>query len=186
MFSMKDNKFSLTSKKSKQHELFSITRQFLELRHGLEQIVLPLELEYLIHEAHICPWEFDYYHQIAKTPESLTVTCFSTYMPTLRSELLLKSELVDKLYGKESVKYLGLYDDGGYADKRAKAYFDLDKDNKPYIMNSSGGYSLVELDGNKIYSLSWKLTGEFDPKKRAIDWENGSVWVKNNNLPDFK
>ena len=94
--------------------------------------------------------------------------------------------MAEKIYGKEGAQLLGLYDDGGYADKRRKAYFDLDKDGKPYVVNGGGGHTVVELEGNKMYASNWKLKGSFEPNSKTIYWENGSVWVQNIALPRFE
>ena len=186
MFSMIDNKFALSESRINRFDLFAATKNFVDLGSGRESVTLPVELEYLIHEAHIRPWEFDYYHQMKRSPDEIVITCFSTYLPTLLSELRSKQEIAEIMFSEGNGQLIGLYDEGGYDDKRRKAYIDLSDNGKLFVVNGAGKHAEVELRASGVlYSPTWNLTARFDSAKGTLLWENGSVWARNDMLPAF-
>jgi len=187
VFTMKDNKFDLTESRASRFDLLAATKNFVQLGAGRKQVVLPAELEYLIHETRICLWEFDYYHQIKRSQKEITITCFSTYLPALLSDFSAKRVKANQLLSEGNFQFLGLYDEGGYDDRRRKAYINVSDEGKLFLVNGAGSRAEVELlASGDLFSPTWKLTAKYDSEKGALLWQNGSVWTRNESLPLIK
>jgi hypothetical protein len=141
MFENRANKFDLTNKSFKTFDLFTTTQSFVSLgSKDTRYVNLPSELEYLIYETRICPWQFDYYHIIQRSSDEITVTCFSTYLPALLLELRKKQEIVQQIFSKEVANLIGLYDEDGTG---RKAYLSLSNKGKLFLVNGEGNHSEI-------------------------------------------
>ncbi|MBL8534603.1 MAG: hypothetical protein JNL33_12185 [Betaproteobacteria bacterium] len=185
IFLMKTNKFALTDARSARYNLRELTRDFLRLGKNLDRIELPFELEYLLQETRVCPWEFDYYDRVARNDGVVTIMCFSTRLPALAAGLAAaRADPAGRTPGQMRV-WVGLYDEGGYADLRRKAYIALSDEGTLYVVNGAGDRAAATDKGDTLEVPAWKLSGRYDKSTESIRWDNGSVWTLNPQLPVF-
>lgn len=181
MFSSNE-KFALARERYRRFDLRDATAEFEKLRKVPDlRVKIPLELRYLLVQTRFCPWTHDYYHVLETDTSSISVTCFSSFLTRLSDDL--RQQRGSATATERSADPTGIYDDGGTAMSRSKAYVSPARDGGLLAVNGRGQRSALEYDVGKarVHAIDWKLDGRYDGT--AIRWSNGTTWERNDTLP---